>query len=210
MKELLLIGGGGHCISIIDTLSDIEDYNIAGIVDIKEKIGETILGVQIIGEDNDLKYFYKQGIKHAFISIGSIGDVSLRRKLYQTAKEIGYLFPTIIDKSAIVSKYSSIGSGTFIGKGSIINGNTSIGSNVIINSGSIVEHDCVINDYCHIAPGSSLSGNVRIGENTHIGTNSTIIENIVIGENTIIGAGSVVVDNIADNQKAFGNPCKVV
>ncbi|WP_026908880.1 acetyltransferase [Paucisalibacillus globulus] len=209
MEELLLIGGGGHCKSIIDTLSE-HHYKIIGIIDTKENVGNHLFGIEVIGVDDDLDKLFNQGIKNAFISLGSIGDVKLRKKLFSKAKKIGYFFPTIIDSSAIVSNNAVLGNGTFIGKGAIINANVTIGNNVIVNSGSIIEHDCKINDFCHIAPGSTLSGNVKVKENTHVGTNSTIIENISIGSNTIIGAGSVVIKDISDNTIAYGNPCKVV
>lgn len=210
MKDILLIGGGGHCKSVIDTLKTLNKFNIIGILDVKEKVGRHIDNVKIIGTDERLKDYYSKGIRHAFITLGSIGNPQLRIKLYKNAKKLGYEFPIIIDKTAIVSDNSPIEEGTFIGKGTIINANTNIGKNCIINSGAIIEHDCKIKNFVHIAPGSVLSGGVVIGDNTHIGTNSTIIQNIKIGQNSIIGAGSVVVKNIKSNVKAYGNPCREV
>lgn len=210
MQDIILIGGGGHCKSVIDSIDRSKEYNIVGILDLPDKVGTEILGVKVIGTDDQLEYYYKNGVKYAFLTIGSIGDITLRKKLYSIALDIGYIFPNIIDNTAIVSEKIQIGHGNFIGKGAIINSDTSIGNNCIINTGTIIEHDCHIGDYCHIGPGATISGNVQIGNNTHIGTNSTIIQNIIIGENTVIGAGSVVVRNIASNKKAYGNPCREV
>lgn len=210
MEDIILIGGGGHCKSVIESISKSKAYNIVGILDLPGKVGEEILDIKIIGTDDQLEYFYKNGIKYAFLSVGSIGDVSLRTRLYTIALEIGYVFPNIIDNTAIISDKIQVGCGNFIGKGVIINSDTEIGNSCIINTGSIIEHDCCIGDFCHIAPGSALSGGVIIGQNSHIGTNSTIIQNINIGENTIIGAGSVVIRDIGNNRKAYGNPCREV
>lgn len=210
MEKIILIGGGGHCKSVIDTIRSSIKYEIIGIVDLKEKVGTFIGDIKIIGTDEDLEVFYKKGIRNAFITVGSIGNPALRIKLYNMARKIGFKFPIIIDKTAIVSKNTIIEEGTFIGKGAIVNTNSKIGKNSIINSGSIIEHDCIIGDFVHIAPGSVLSGGVIIGENTHIGTNSTIIQNIKIGQNTIIGAGSVVVKDVKSNVKCYGNPCREV
>lgn len=210
MNDIILIGGGGHCNSVIDSLKDSTELNIVGILDLKNKIGTLNNGVKIIGEDNDLKYYFKQGIKNAFVTAGGIGDNSLRIKLFNLAKEIGYKIPAIIDKNAIVSDTALIGDGTFIGKGAIINTSVIVGENCIINSGAIIDHDCRVSDFCHIAPGTTLSGGVYIDKKSHIGTNSTVIQNIRIGMNTIIGAGSVVVKDIGSKKKAYGNPCKVV
>lgn len=210
MEDIILIGGGGHCKSVIDTLKEIDKFNIIGILDLKDKVGTNISGIEIIGTDDDMEDFFKKGIKYGFLTVGSIGDVSLRRRTYLRAKKIGYIFPNIIDRTSIISKDINIGYGNYIGKGTIINTNSTIKNNCIINTGAIIEHDCYIEDFSHIAPGTTMSGNVSIGENTHIGTNTTIIQNIKIGDNTIIGAGSVVVKDISQNKIAYGNPCKEV
>lgn len=210
MKDILLIGGGGHCKSVIDTIKLMKIYNIVGILDLQEKVGKVIGNTEIINTDDSLEYYYNKGVEYAFISLGSIGDVSLRRKLYLKAHNIGYKFPNIVDNTSIVSERAKIGNGNFIGKGAIINSDVVIGSNCIINTGSIVEHDCIIENFCHIAPGVTMSGNVSVGENTHIGTGTTIIQNIKIGKNSIIGAGSVVIKDMQSNKKAYGNPCREV
>ncbi|MEN2768692.1 acetyltransferase [Ornithinibacillus xuwenensis] len=210
MNDILLIGGGGHCKSVIDTLENADEFNIIGILDQPEKIGSKVNGIEIIGIDEDLPSYFEQGVQYAFITIGSVGNVSFRKSLYEYAKTIGYRFPTIIDKSAIISSNTELHEGCFIGKGAILNTNVSIGINSIINTGTIIEHDCTIGEFCHIAPGSTLSGSVQVGHHTHIGTNSTIIQNINIGHNSLIGAGSVVINNIENHKKAYGNPCKVV
>ena len=49
MKEkIILIGGGGHCHSVIDVIEQEDKYEIIGIVDKKEVIGKDILGYKII------------------------------------------------------------------------------------------------------------------------------------------------------------------
>lgn len=210
MEEIILIGGGGHCKSVIDSINRSKGYKIAGVIDLIDKVGSEILGVSIIGTDRGLERHYKNGVKNALLTVGSIGDVSLRKKLYSNALAIGFKFPNIIDDTAIISDNAKIGHGNFIGKGAIVNAGAKIGNNCIINTGAIIEHDCNIQDFCHIAPGVTLSGSVLVGENTHIGTNSTVIQNIKIGDNTMIGAGSVVLKDIGSGVKAYGNPCKEV
>lgn len=210
MEDIILLGGGGHCKSVIDTINSLDRYNIVGILDIEDKIGTKIYNIEVIGTDDELINHYNNGVQNAFISLGSIGDTRVRRNLNNIIKDIGMNLPSIIDPTAILAEDIKVGEGSFIGKGVILNSGTKIGVNCIINSGVIVEHDCIIADYVHIAPGSTLSGGVTVGSNSHIGTNATIIQNILIGENTIIGAGSVAVEDIGNNKKAYGNPCKEV
>lgn len=210
MKDIILIGGGGHCKTVIDSLKSGKEYNIRGILDLKEKVGEIVNGIKVINTDDSLEYYYNNGIKYAFISLGSIGDTVLRKKLYLMIYNIGYRFPNIIDKTALVSESVTLGSGNFVGKGAIVNSDTYINNNCIINTGAIIEHDCTIDSFCHIGPGVTMGGNVSIGENTHVGIGSSIRENIKIGKNSIIGAGSVVVKDIGSGQIAYGNPCREV
>jgi sugar O-acyltransferase (sialic acid O-acetyltransferase NeuD family) len=210
MEKIILLGGGGHCKSVIDTIQDSKLYEIAGIIDLKQNVGKDVNGVRILDSDDNLIKYKDIGIDKVFITIGSIGDISLRLRLYDLAQKIGFKMPTIIDNTAIVAKNVKVEKGTFIGKGVIININSTIGSSCIINSGSIIEHDCIINDFVHVASGATLCGGVTIGKNTHIGANSTVIQYKNIGENVMIGAGSVVIKDIESNLKAYGNPCKEV
>lgn len=210
MENIILVGGGGHCKSVLDSIKSSNNFNVVGILDIRENVGSFIDGIEVIGTDDDYNKFFLNGIKYAFITIGSIKSTALRERIYNELNSIGFKFPTIVDASAIVSPSAVIGQGIFVGKGVIINANASIGHSCIINTGSIVEHDCSIGDFCHIAPGSTLSGGVQVGKSSLIGTNSTVIQGIQIGDNTVIGAGSVVVKNIRNNAIAYGNPCEEV
>jgi sugar O-acyltransferase, sialic acid O-acetyltransferase NeuD family len=210
MEKIILLGGGGHCNSVIDSIKSNYSYEIIGIIDFKENIGQYINGIEILDSDDNLMKYKKAGVQNAFITVGSIGNPSIRKKLYNLASDLGFKFPVIMDKSAVLSQDVEVGIGTFIGKGAIINSKSIIGSNCIINSGSILEHDCNIGDFVHISPGATLCGGVIVGENTHIGANSTIIQYKTIGKNVIIGAGSVVLKNIKSNIKAYGNPCKSI
>ncbi|WP_026889828.1 acetyltransferase [Clostridium beijerinckii] len=207
MERIILVGGGGHCKSIIDSLNGLKQFEIVGIVD--KKISENMgLGIDVIGNDENLGELYKSGIKNAFICVGSVGNPCIRVKLYNILKNIGYNFPKIIDKTAIVSESALINDGVFVGKGAIINAKVTIEKQCIINSGTIVEHDCNISEFVHLAPGVTLSGGVSIGKRTHVGTNSTIIQNVTIGNDVIVGAGSVIIKDIKNGFKVYGNPGK--
>ena len=207
-KKIVLLGGGGHCRSVLDCLLSLGLYDKIGIIDYDSSA--YALGIDVIGTDDDLSRLIEEGWKEAFITVGSVGSTHLRRKLYSLVRELGFILPTIIDPSAIVARGTSIGDGAFIGKRSVINTGSTIGSGSIINTGAIIEHDCSIGDFTHVSPGVTLCGQVLVGADTHIGAGSVVRQGIKIGSGTIIGAGSVVVKDISDCVKAYGNPCKVV
>lgn len=208
--KLLLIGAGGHCKIILDLLLHSQEYEVVGIIDLKERLQDNIFGVKVIGTDLDIPKFFKKGIKHCFISIGSVGDPSLRIKMYNIARKSRFVFPNLIHPSALISSRASLGDGNYIAPGVIINVGTRIGNNCIINTGAVIEHDCAIGDFVHIASGVTLGGNVSVNRNTHIGAGSSVIQGIKIGINSIIGAGSVIVKDIEAGCLAFGNPCKFI
>mgnify|MGYP004702303071 CR=1 FL=1 len=209
-KKILLIGGGGHCKSVLDTILELNDYDEIGIVDKKENVGSTIMGIQVVGCDEDLPILINSGFKFAFVSMGSIGNPSKRINLFNQLNEIGYIIPNIIDLSAVVSRHATIEHGVYIGKNAVVNACAKIKRGAIINSGSIIEHDCQIGSFAHISPGAVLGGEVVVGQNTHIGINASIRQQLVIGPNSIIGIGSIVLSDVSCNTLAYGTPCKEV
>jgi sugar O-acyltransferase (sialic acid O-acetyltransferase NeuD family) len=206
-KKILLIGGGGHCKSVLDSLVGLDEYEKIGIVDKTENIGKSLFGTPFIGCDDDLQTLFDAGYEYAFITIGSIGNSFIRQNLYNQLCEIGYEIPSIVDVSAQVSEQATIGPGVFIGKLCIVNAGASIQKGAIINSGSIIEHDSQVGAYAHIASGAVLGGEVIIGDGTHIGANATIRQQIHVGRNSIVGMGSVVLKDVGTGVMAYGNPC---
>ncbi len=207
MRKLLLIGGGGHCHSVLDSVLSMGLFDVVGIVD---NNGHSFLGVKVVGSDDDIPHLLRKGWTEAFITVGSVGNTNTRRKTYDLIKHYGIHIVTIIDPTATIARATDIAEGVFVGKHAIINTGTVVHKCAIINSGVIVEHDCEIGEFSHISPGVVLCGDVSIASDTHVGAGSILRQQIKIGNNTIIGAGSAVVKNIPANVKAYGNPCRVV
>jgi len=208
-KYILLIGGGGHCNSVIDVIESEGIYSIMGILDSKEKIGQKILGHEIIGSDDDIEEFLKI-CKNFHVTIGHIKNNNKRQFLFYKVKELGGNFPTIIASTAYVSKYSNIAEGTIVMHNVTINSNVKIGVNCILNTSSVIEHDSIIENHCHISTGAFINGECRIGENSFIGSNATVIQSITIGKKNLIAAGSVVIKNTQANETYVGNPARLL
>lgn len=209
-RKLLLIGGGGHCKSALDCILQNNQYLEVGIVDKRENMGKNVLGVPIVGCDDDLLDLFHKGFSFAFVTVGSIGNPAIRIKLFSRLEEIGFEIPNIMDCTATVSRNACLSQGIFVGKNAVINAGSVVGKGAIINTSSTIEHDCVIEDFVHIAPGAVLSGEVHVGHNTHIGSNSVVRQRVTIGSDTIIGMGSVALHDIGNSMLAYGNPCREV
>ncbi len=209
-KKILLIGGGGHCESVLDSITELGIYTDAGIIDNEKPLGSLMAGVRVAGRDGDLPALFAAGFGTAFVTLGSIGDTGPRISLFEKLWQIGFETPNILDPTAVVSGNTVFGRGVYVGKNAVVNAGATIGSGVIINTGAIVEHGCTVGDYTHIATGAILCGQVLVGERTHIGAGSMVRQRVKIGSGTTIGMGSVVLKDIGDNLVAYGNPCKAV
>lgn len=192
MKKLVLLGAGGHCESVLDAILQGQEFDDIVILDRSEKVGQDVMGVSVIGTDEELANLYKRGFRYAFITAGSIKSTDLRRHLYSMAVQAGFDFTNVIDRTAILARNVQMGKGIFIGKKAVINSGTVIEDQAIINTGAIIEHDCFIGMFSHISVGTVLCGGVKVGQDSFIGANATVIQGKELPDKTIIGAGEVI------------------
>lgn len=207
-KKLLLIGGGGHCKSCIDVVESTADWEVFGIIDLPEKIGEKICGYSIVGSDDDIERFKNQ-VDGALITVGHIKSNAVRLKIFSQLKKLGFSLPVIISSNAHVSKHASIDEGTIIMHQVIVNAGAKIGANCIINSKALVEHDARVGDHCHISTAAVLNGDVTVGNNCFIGSTSTINHGVTICDDSIIASKTLIRKNIRKSGMFFqSNPLK--
>ena len=193
MSRLVLIGGGGHCRSVLDAALRMNAFQEIVILDPRLPVGSMIMGCTVVGNDDKLPELREKGFDNAFITVGSIGDTSLRRKLAEKANLYGFTYPCIIDPSAIVSEFANIEPGVFVGKNAVINAGAKIGKHAIINSVAIVEHDCRVGSFTHVAVGATVCGGCTIEEDAFIGAGATLIQGLNVKKNRFIKAGEVVI-----------------
>lgn len=199
MKEkIILIGGGGHCHSCIDVIEQAGIFQIAGIVDVQEKLHQKILGYEIIATDDDLPQLAHE-YENFLITLGQIKSPEKRISLFKNLKDLGGKLSVIISPFAYVSKHAEIGDGAIVMHNALINAGAKIGSNCIINTNALIEHDAIIGDHCHIATGAIINGGVKVGSGTFFGSNAVSKEYVEIGENAVIGCGATIIKNIPTN-----------
>jgi len=208
MIPVVGFGAGGHAKVVIEILRSMRDYEIVGLLDTRIERGANVLGVEVLGDDSLMAELKERGIEHAFIGVGSVGDLQPRRQLYEKVVGSGFQIVGAIHAAAVVSVTAQIGTGPTIMAGAIVNATAVIGDNVIVNTGAIVEHDCVIGDHTHIATGARLAGGVHVGPGSHIGIGAVVRQEIRIGEGAIVGAGAVVVRDVPDFKTVIGVPAK--
>ncbi len=190
-EKIILVGGGGHCKSCLDIIYSSEIFDVVGIVDVKEKIGERVLDSKIIACDDDIPSLIGPDISF-LITIGFIRSCEVRVKIFEYLISLGAKIATVISPYAVVSDYSKIGHGTIVMHHSVVNADAVIGSNCIINTKALIEHDAVIGDQCHISTGAIINGGVNVGAKTFVGSGTVTKQYISIPENSFIKASSLV------------------
>ena len=209
MIRVVGLGAGGHAKVMVETLRAMGDFEIVWLLDSNRDLwNRHVIGVPVLGDDDQLPRIYQEGVRHAFVGVGSVGDTSPRRRLYAMAREQGFDIVTAIHPAAIVSPSAELGHGATIMAGAVINAAARLGANVIVNTGAIVEHDCIVGDHAHIATGARLASTVNVGAGAHVGAGATVRQCITIGEGSLVGAGAVVVRDVLEGTVVAGVPAE--
>ena len=192
MKDsLLLIGGGGHCKSCIDVIEQEGSFQIAGIVDVPEKRGMTVLGYEILGSDDELPELVLS-YPNVLITLGHIKAPLRRMALFEYLKRLGSRFPVIRSSLSYVSPHAQIGEGTIIMHHAVVNAGATVGRNCIVNTKALVEHDVAIGDNCHVATGATVNGGATVGAGSFIGSNCVFQEGAFVPAGSFLKANTVV------------------
>ncbi len=202
-KNLILIGGGGHCKSVIDA-AESTDYNILGILDIPENVGKYVLAYKVIGTDDDIPQYVDKA--EFIITVGFIKNPTVRVRIYNKVKKAGGKLATIVASTAHVSRYANLGEGTVVMHQAVVNAGAKVGANCIINTFCNIEHDTVIGDQCHISTGTMVNGECVVGERVFVGSQSVLANCVSVGEDIIVGAGSIIRKSISEKGIYAGNP----
>ena len=202
-KPLILVGGGGHCKSVID-VAESAGYNILGILDMPEEVGKPILDYKVIGTDDDIPQYVDKA--EFIITVGFIKNPAIRIRIYNRIKEAGGKLATIIASTARVSKYATVGEGSVIMHQVFVNAGAQIGANSIINTFCNIEHDAHVGAQSHISTGTMVNGDCKVGERVFIGSQSVLANGIEVADDIIVGAGSFVRKTIRQKGIYSGNP----
>jgi len=211
MTDVVGLGAGGHAKVVLDILRLESRWNVVGLLDPNPELrGASVDGVEVLGGDSLLSDLLGRGIHHAFVGVGSAGDLRPRQGLYELARSAGLVVVDAIHPSAVVASSARIGPGVTLAARAIVNPGAVLGENVLVNTGAIVEHDCTIGDHAHIATSAALGGGVEVGDGSHVGIGASVRQEIRIGRGSIVGAGAVVIDDVPDGVIVAGVPASLL
>jgi sugar O-acyltransferase (sialic acid O-acetyltransferase NeuD family) len=203
MRDIYIIGAGGHGKVVLDIINKSEQYQAAVFLDDDSSLhNETINGLKVLGGS-------KEALDDDNAVIIAVGNNKIREKLFKMMRSNDLEIINAVHPDAVINSFVSMGEGIVIAAGSVINPNTFIDDNVIINTGVTVDHDCIIEKHVHLSPGVNLGGNVKVQKGAHIGIGATVLPGINIGKKSVVGAGAVVTKDVPDDVTVVGVPARV-
>lgn len=206
-KNLILVGGGGHCKSVID-VAESAGYNILGILDMPEDVGKQVLDYKVIGTDDDIPLYVDKA--EFIITVGQIKSPATRKTIAERIENAGGKFATIIAADAYISKYAEVGEGSVIMHRAFLNAEAKVGKHSIINTLTNLGHEVNVGDFCHLSTGVMVCGNARIEDSVFIGSQSVINQGVNIIEGTVIGSMTCVNKTISESGTYVGIPAKKI
>lgn len=205
MKDLILVGGGGHCRSVIEAAESC-GRKIRGIIDLPQFAGTEVSGYKVIGSDDDIEKYIVDC--EFVVTLGSIENSVPRQKLHKRIKEVGGKLATVIASTAFVSSRAQIGEGTVVLHQAVVNSSAKVGESVIINTGAIVEHDAEVGDLTHVSTGAKVNGACKVGSRCFVGSGAVMVQGKMLCDDSFLGAGSLLARNADTPGSYIGFPAR--
>jgi sugar O-acyltransferase (sialic acid O-acetyltransferase NeuD family) len=210
MPNIVIVGASGHAKVVIDILGQAGRWKVVGLVDRSHEVGVQILGVPVLGREEDLPRLV--GPHELMGAVVAIGDNSARATV---VARIGSIAPRLkfvpaIHPRAVLAGDVAIGEGSVVMAGAAIGAGASVGRFCILNTNASLDHDSVLEDFASLAPGVTTGGNCRIGTGAAIGIGAVLRHGISIGEHAVIGAGSLVLKSVEAAAVAYGSPARTI
>lgn len=206
-RPLILVGGGGHCRSVID-VAEKAGRRIMGILDLPEFVGTECLGYEVIGTDDDIPKFVDEC--DFLVTLGFIKSPVKRIELHRRILEAGGRLATLVSPLAHLSLHAEVGQGTVVMHFVSVNASARVGEGCILNTFANIEHDSIVGDFCHISTGAMVNGDCEVGEASFVGSGAVLYNGVKIAPNTLIGGGAVVYRTLTTAGTYLGNPCRKI
>jgi len=203
MKKIILVGGGGHALSILEMAPNHDIF--LGYCDCKETLAMPII---YLGTDEEVLSKYSPNdydVLHAVVYTSEV-NLKLRSKLINKFKS--YNGAKLVASSAVVTPSSAIGEGTVVLHKAVVN-RAKVGDDCVINTGVIIEHGVTVGDNVFLGTSAVVCGDAKIGNNVFIGAGSIIRDGVSICDDAIIGMGAIVTSDITKSGVYVGTPAKL-
>lgn len=189
--SLVIVGAGGHARACLDVLEAEGRWRVAGFIGRDEEVGTTVLGLPVLGSDDDLAVL-RASHDAALVAVGQLTDPTPRRRIAARLRATGWALPTVVSPRAHVSRHAHVGAGTIVMHDAVVNAGARIGANCIVNTRALVEHDAIVGDDCHLATGVILNGGVRVGDGVFVGSGTIVRPGVSVHDGAVLAMGQCV------------------
>ena len=191
-KRIAIIGSalGGGAAQVIDAISRGSGQIPIGVFDNHPKaINREILGVQVVGSSEDLLKAYENSVFDA--AVIAIGNLPLRKAVYEQLIAASIPLCNVIDKDAVVSQSARIGVGNVLLCHSYLGPDVIIGDNCYVITGSKINHDSRLGSHCYLSTGVSIAGRVQVGSMGKFDTASGAAPDCLIPSGSYLMPGQI-------------------
>jgi sugar O-acyltransferase (sialic acid O-acetyltransferase NeuD family) len=209
-KQIVILGSGGNCIDILDTILAInatggqQQFDCLGFLDDDpQKHGDSIGGFTVLGGLSEA------GSIPDAVFVNGISTPNIYREKADLIARTGIpdsRFQTLVHPSTMISNFATIGIGSVFLQNCVVNANVKIGKHVIVLPLSVVSHDTQIGDFTTVTGGVCLSGSIEVGRACYLGSNCSIRGRLKVGDYALIGMSSVIISNVEPYSVMVGNP----
>ena len=198
MKKAIIIGTTDFAQVALPYLRDDSEFTVEAFAVNQEYIKETdLLGLPVVPLEQITKS-HPPSEYAAFVGIGYSKVNTIRRKLYDELKSLGYGLPTYIHSTVHRWPETTFGEGCFIFENNVIQPWVSIGDDCVLWSGNHIGHHSKIGSHVFIASHAVVSGRCVIGDNCFVGVNATFRDNITVANDCVIGAGAIILKDTVE------------
>lgn len=144
--SLLILGAGSHGQEVMELAQSLRIFRkISFLDDTKPEIA--------IGPCNN----FAEYLAEYPVAIPAVGNTAARMRWMNSLARIGYLIPTLIHPSAVVSASAIIGSGTVICARATVGTGAVIGKGCIISSGATIDRNVELPDWSYVECGEIVT-----------------------------------------------------
>jgi len=162
---LLIIGAGGHGISVAEAAELSGAFEVVGFLDDALPVGKMVLMGSVLGAIgglSTLKYLnrYRAACDQAIVAVG---NNLVRENLMHQLLDLGFSMATVIHPRAFVSPSAVVGVGSAVMSGAIVGTEARLGLGSIVNCGAVVDHHARVEDFGHLGVNASMAGGSLLG-----------------------------------------------
>ncbi len=208
MKDLVVVGAGGHGRELLDAIAAIggggPTTRVLGVVDDapganRDRLGR--LGIPVLGplswlEDHPGPY-----------ALG-IGSSVERRSIARRLEAAGCSPSTVVHPLASIGSDCRLADGVVVYERTVVTTNVTIGRHTHLNVACAVQHDSVVGEFVQFSPGVLVNGDCIIGDDVFLGSGAIITRGCTVGDGARVGAGAVVLHDVAAGATALGVPAR--